>query len=167
MTWTSNSIQDIASMATAVGVLFAAFQLLHTRARAITTFEDSLANEYREIIDRLPTEAILGEQLAPEAQLKHLHDSYRYLDLTNNQVFLRKIRRISKKTWTFWADGIETNLARPAFAAAWADISRRAGSDFSELRRLIAEEFKTDPRMTSIDAYCGLNDCEFIRAGDT
>jgi hypothetical protein len=146
MTWTNSSIQDIASIATAVGVFFAAFQLLHTRARAITTFEDSLATEYRGIIDRLPTEAILGESLSPEAQRKHLHDFYRYLDLTNNQVFLRKIRRISRKTWRFWADGIETNLARPAFAAAWAEINRRAGSDFSELRRLISEDFKKDPR---------------------
>jgi len=146
MTWPASSIQDISSIATAIGVFFAAFQLWHTRVRAITSFEDSLANEYREIIDRLPTEAILGEPLSQEEQLKHLHDFYRYLDLTNNQVFLRKIRRISKKTWKFWADGIETNLARPAFAAAWANISRRAGSDFSELRRLIAESFKCDPR---------------------
>jgi hypothetical protein len=146
MTWTNSSIQDISSIATAIGVFFAAFQLWHTRARAITTFEDSLTNEYREIIDRLPTEAILGETLTPEVQVKHLHDFYRYVDLTNNQVFLRKIRRISKRTWRFWADGIETNLARPAFAAAWAEISRRAGNDFSELRRLVAEGFKTDPR---------------------
>jgi hypothetical protein len=146
MTWANSSIQDIASIATAIGVFFAAFQLWHTRARAITTFEDSLANEYRQIVDRLPTEAMLGEPLAPELQLKHLHDFYRYLDLTNNQVFLRKIRRISKRTWKFWADGIETNLARPAFGTAWAEISRRAGGDFSELRRLIAEGFKRDPR---------------------
>jgi hypothetical protein len=146
MTWTNTSIQDISSIATAVGVFFAAFQLWHTRASAITTFEDSLANEYREITDRLPTEAILGEPLTAEAQLKHLHDFYSYLDLTNNQVFLRKIRRISKKTWRFWADGIETNLARPAFATAWAEISRRAGSDFSELRQLISEDFENDPR---------------------
>jgi len=146
MAWPNGSIQDISSIATAVGVFFAAFQLWHTRARAITTFEDTLANEYREIIDRLPTEAMFGESLTAEVQLKHLHDFYRYLDLTNNQVFLRKIRRISKKTWRFWSEGIETNLARPAFAAAWAEISRRAGNDFSELRRLIAEGFETDPR---------------------
>lgn len=146
MTWPGNSIQDVASIATAVGVFFAAFQLLHTRARAITTFEDSLSTEYRRITDRLPTEALLGERLSPEIQKAHFHDFYAYFDLTNNQVFLRQIRRISKKTWDFWADGVQTNLARPAFAESWAEISRRAGSDFSELRRLIAEEFKSDPR---------------------
>jgi hypothetical protein len=146
MAWANSSIQDIASIATAIGVFFAAFQLLHTRARAITTFEDSLATEYRRITDRLPTEALLGEALAPETQKTHFHDFYGYFDLTNNQVFLRQIRRISKKTWEFWAEGIQTNLARPAFADSWAEISRRAGSDFSELRRLISEDFKQDPR---------------------
>ena len=141
-----NSIQDVAAIATAIGVFFAAIQLGHTRNRAVTTFEDSLSSEYREITGRLPTEALLGEILTPDVQKTHFHEFYRYFDLSNNQIFLRQSGRISKKTWTFWAEGIETNLARPAFAAAWAEISRRAGSDFSELRRLIAEGFKTDPR---------------------
>jgi hypothetical protein len=142
----ASSIQDVASIATAIGVFFAAFQLWHTRARAITAFEDSLSNEYREITGRLPTEALLGEILTTDAHKAFLHEFYRYFDLTNSQIFLRQSGRISKKTWTFWAEGIETNLARPAFAVAWEEISRRAGSDFSELRHLIAGDFKSDPR---------------------
>jgi hypothetical protein len=84
--------------------------------------------------------------LTADMQKTHFHEFYQYFDLTNSQIFLRQSGRISKKTWTFWAEGIETHLARPAFAAAWAEISRRAGNDFSELRRLIAEDFKGDPR---------------------
>jgi hypothetical protein len=141
-----HSIQDVASIATAIGVFFAVLQLWYTRNRAITTFEDTLSSEYREITGRLPTEAMLGEILTADVQKTHFHEFYRYFDLSNSQIFLRQSGRISKKTWTFWADGIETNLARPAFAAAWAEISRRAGNDFSELRRLIAEDFKSDPR---------------------
>src|ERR1700730_7622051 len=91
------SVQDVASIATAIGVFFAAFQLWHTRARAITTFEDSLANEYRKIIGRLPTEALLGETLTPEAQKAKFHEFYRYFDLTNNQIFLRQIGRIKQE----------------------------------------------------------------------
>ena len=139
-------IQDGASVATAIGVFFAAFQLLHTRRRAITSFEDSLATEYRDITGRLPTEALLGEILTPDVQKANFHEFYRYFDLTNSQIFLRQSGRIGKKTWKFWAEGIQTNLARPAFANNWGEISRRAGSDFSELRRLIAEGFKRDPR---------------------
>jgi hypothetical protein len=140
------SVQDVAGIATAMGVFFAAFQPWQTRARAITTFEDSLAGAYRQIIGRLPTEALLGEILRPEARRAQLHEFYRHFDLTNNQTFLRQIGRISKKTWSFWAEGIATNLARPAFLESWAEISKRAGSDFAELRRLIAEGFGSDPR---------------------
>jgi hypothetical protein len=43
------SIQDVAAIATAIGVFFAAIQLWHTRNRAVTTFEDSLSSEYRKI----------------------------------------------------------------------------------------------------------------------
>jgi hypothetical protein len=141
-----HSIQDVAAIATAFGVFFAAFQLWHTRARAITTFEDSLASEYRQITGRLPTEALLGEILSPELQKAHFHEFYRYFDLTNSQIFLRQSGRISRKTWKFWAEGVQMNLTRPAFANNWTEISRRAGSDFSELRRLIDENFKKDPR---------------------
>ena len=140
------SVQDVASIATAVGVFFAAIQLWYTRVRAITTFEDTLANSYREITAQLSTAALLGEALSSEVQAEHLHDFYQYFDLTNNQIFLRKIGRISKKTWAFWAEGIGTNLGRPAFAGAWAEISRRAGSDFAELRQLIDEGFTSDPK---------------------
>jgi uncharacterized membrane protein YfbV (UPF0208 family) len=76
------SIQDVAAIATAVGAFFAAFQLFHTRARAITTFEDSLAHEYREIAGKLPTAALLGEILTPEMQKVNIQEFYRYFDLT-------------------------------------------------------------------------------------
>jgi hypothetical protein len=101
------SIQDVAAIATAIGVFFAAIQLWHTRNRAVTTFEDSLANEYRKITGRLPTEALLGEILTPDVQKTHFHEFYRYFDLTNSQIFLRQSGRISKKTWKFWAEGIQ------------------------------------------------------------
>jgi hypothetical protein len=92
------SIQDVAAIATAIGVFFAAIQLWHTRNRAVTTFEDSLSSEYREITGRLPTEALLGEILTPDVQKTHFHEFYRYFDLTNSQIFLRQSGRISKKT---------------------------------------------------------------------
>jgi hypothetical protein len=38
------------------------------------------------------------------------------------------------------------------FARAWADISGRLPNDFKELRRLIAEEYKSDPKDWGGDA---------------
>ncbi len=144
------SIKDwlnlLAPLATAIGVCVAASQLWVTKRQAVTTFEDSLAHEYRQITGRLPTEALLGEILSPDLQKAHFHEFYRYFDLTNSQIFLRQCGRINKKTWKFWVEGIQTNLARPAFAANWTNISGRAGGDFAELRRLIAEDFQADPR---------------------
>jgi hypothetical protein len=142
LAWSSN----IAPIVTAIGVCIAVYQLWNTKRQAVTLFEDALTKEYREITGKLPTAALLGEIISAELMRHHLPDFYRYFDLTNNQVFLRKIGRISPKTWRFWVDGIRTNLARPAFATAWADISRRAGTDFSELKQLVADGFKADPK---------------------
>jgi hypothetical protein len=137
---------DIAPIVTAIGVFIAVYQLWNTKRQAVTLFEDALTKEYREITGKLPTAALLGEIISAELMRQHLPDFYRYFDLTNNQVFLRKIGRISPKTWQFWVDGIRTNLARPAFATAWADISRRAGADFSELKQLVVDGFNADPK---------------------
>jgi hypothetical protein len=142
-----NWIQLVASLATAIGVSVGALQLWYARRRATTTFEDALASEYRQLTARLPTAALLGETLPVELQRPHFHEFYRYSDLTNNQAFLRQIGRVSKKTWSFWVDGMRTNLARPDFATTWADISARAEADFSELRRVVAEQFKAIPTL--------------------
>jgi hypothetical protein len=142
----SDWLKEIAPMVTALGVSIGVLQLWHTKRQAVTLFEDALAKEYREITGELPTAALLGELLPTEQMQTHLPDFYRYFDLSNNQIFLRQIGRISKKTWVFWVEGIQTNLARPAFAKSWEDIGRRSNKDFSELRRLIAEDLKSDPK---------------------
>jgi hypothetical protein len=142
-------IRTLVPMVTAIGVCVGVLQLFNTKRQAVTAFEDALANEYRQITGKLPTEALLGETLPADLLQKHLSDFYQYFDLTNNQIFLRKIGRISPDTWRFWVDGITTNLARPAFATSWADIGRRSSRDFSELRQLIAENFTIDPKKWS------------------
>jgi hypothetical protein len=142
----SDWLKEIAPVVTALGVSIGVLQLWNTKRQAVTLFEDALAKEYREITGAIPTAALLGEILSAELMQAHLPDFYRYFDLSNNQIFLRQIGRISKKTWVFWVDGIKTNLSRPAFAKSWEDIGRRSNKDFSELRRLIVEDFKSDPK---------------------
>jgi hypothetical protein len=137
---------EIAPVVTAVGVVVAAVSLVNTRRQARTTFEDKLAEEYRQITRDLPTAALLGEILTDDEITKHLPNFYQYFDLTNYQIFLRQRGRVSRKTWKFWVDGIKTNLERPSFAHSWDDVSRRSATDFSELRRLIRDDFKHDPK---------------------
>jgi len=127
-------LSALSSIATAIGVGVAAYQLRITRSENVTTFEDSLTVQYRQIASTLPLNALLGESLTDEEHNGHLQYFYRYIDLCNEQVFLHESGRISDRTWTLWRDGILSNLQRPAFARAWQEIANRSKGDFSELR---------------------------------
>ncbi len=133
---TTDTLATFSSFATAVGVFIAAWQLWRTHRQSITTFEDSLACEYRELAATLPTKALLGERLTDQEHSDHFDKFYRYFDLSNEQAFLHECGRISPATWQFWRDGIASNLKRPAFSRAWNEVCRRDNSVFSELRAL-------------------------------
>lgn len=131
-----SALSVLANIATAAAVIVAAWQLVLSQRQSVTNFEDSFAKEYRELTSKLPTMALLGEALNDEEYAKCIDEMYHYFDLCNQQAFLRKAGRISDKTWTFWHDGMASNLKRPAFERAWAEIAARANGDFSELREL-------------------------------
>ncbi|HEX6622547.1 MAG TPA: hypothetical protein VF064_02460, partial [Pyrinomonadaceae bacterium] len=71
-----------ASLATAVGVIVAAYQIRLTRQLSRTQFEDDLTKQFREIIRRIPIEALLGEELSEEAYDRTRDDFFRYIDLS-------------------------------------------------------------------------------------
>lgn len=126
----------IANIATAVAVVVGARQLVLVQRLSITNFEDTFAKEYRELMAKLPTKALLGEVLSDDEHAEHFDEMYHYFDLCNEQVFHHSIGRVSDKTWIFWKDGIASNLRRPAFDRAWSEIAARANNDFSELKAL-------------------------------
>jgi hypothetical protein len=130
---------------TGVGVVVTAWQVRLAERQARTAFEDSMAREYREIARRLPVAALLGEPLHEHERIGSLEDFFRYIDLSNEQVFLRSRSRISAETWLNWRDGIRSNLSRPAFSLAWVEIKQRSANGFSELRRLETSDFEEDP----------------------
>ena len=135
-----------ASVATTIGVFMVVWQLWMTKRAEVTQFEDSLAGEYRAITKDLPIEALLGEKLDDIEYAQSLNAFYYYFDLSNEQIFLRQHRRVRKTTWTDWADGIQSNLDRPAFRRAWDEIKQRSDGSFKELRLLEASGFTLDPR---------------------
>ena len=130
----------LSSIATAIGVLVAAWQLWLAHRQSITAFEDSFSREYRELATTLPTKALLGEALSEEEHVEHFDEFYHYFDLSNEQTFLHLTGRITPGTWKFWRDGMASNLRRPAFKRAWSEIAARANSDFSELRQFFPPE---------------------------
>ena len=140
-----NLADKIAPIIGIFGIGIGAYQLKHTRQQALTTFEDSLAREYRELANRLPTKALLGKPLNEVEQQIAFDELYHYFDLSNEQVFLRNIGRVRRDTWIYWRDGIKANFGRPAFACAWEEIKTLAPKDFTELHRLIEGNFQEDP----------------------
>jgi hypothetical protein len=136
--------KDLAQWVQACGIFLAFWQLWLMKRRAVVQFEDNVNREYRRLAARLPAEAMLGGEL-PEGEYQKARDQFiHYIDLCNEQVFLRQCRRISRATWKMWCDGIRANLRRPAFARAWCEIRDRSGN-FEELRLLVKMGFRVDP----------------------
>ncbi len=51
----------IASIATAIGVCIAAWQILESRKLAQTSFEDGLDQQYRTLVKDIPVDALIGK----------------------------------------------------------------------------------------------------------
>ena len=130
-------IQSIASIATAIGVAIAAWQLLVSRRQSQLEFEDSFAEQYRRITLALPLEALLGRPLDGPALEASLRMFYNYFDLSNEQAFLATNGRLRKETWANWREGIEQHLARPAFAQAWQCLAPDLDGSFDDLKTLL------------------------------
>jgi hypothetical protein len=137
---------EISSVATAIAVVIAALQLRAAATSARTAFEDALAREYREIARRIPIKAHLNEELEGDEFHATLPAFFQYLDLSNQQVFLRVNGRIGRATWDEWCEGIRFNLSRKAFHMAWEHLKERDGETLNELRRLERERFEFDPQ---------------------
>ena len=141
------SLSYIAALATAGGVVLVALQLWWSRRQARTALEDELSLEYRQIAHSLPVEAFFDagpESVSAAGKVDaHLRHYLRYV--SNQQVFLRSQRRVSRRTWALWRDGIRDNLQhRQAFSGAWDQLSSRATRSFHELRRL-EDDWTSDP----------------------
>jgi len=133
------------STATAIAVFFAWWQIKSSKNQNRTQFEDGLTREYQELAQKFPVKALLGEQLDETSYNDSFHLFYHYVDLSNEQIFLRSKNRISKSTWENWQDGIRSNLSLPALQKAWQEIDKKSPTRFDGLRTLNISEFKTDP----------------------
>lgn len=140
----ASTVAALATCVTAAGVWYAHRQLQSSREIAQLQFEDALAKEYRDLANRLPPAAHLGEELYGLRYRETFDEFFHYVDLSNQQVLLRGRGRIGQSTWEYWRDGIQWNLSLPAFRRAWEEVKAKSES-FQELRRLEREGFLTDP----------------------
>ncbi len=127
-----------------IGVFIAVWQIWESRKIAQTSFENGLNQEYRELVRDIPMDALIGKSIKDKKEgLREI--IYNYLDLCNEQTYLRQIKRISESRWKDWNEGIMDNLSKPAFKEVWDEIKETAPTTFTALDSLEKSEFKIDP----------------------
>lgn len=140
----SSIATSIGSIATAIGVFFGAWQIRLSKKQSQAGFEDSLDQQYRLLTMELPVDVLIGKEVRDEDK-NHVRELiFNYLDLTNEQIYLRAKGRISTHTWNSWCSGIKGHLHRPAFKQVFEEVKQ--GSSFTYLEKLVADEFKSDPK---------------------
>ena len=122
-----------ANGATALGVAVAAWQLRMSKSQARTDFEDGLTSHFRDILKDIPAPILLGEVVAIDKSEPGFIHLYRYIDLCNEQIFLRMMKRVSKETWENWRDGIDGMMSLPGIQRAWRTVVDSGAGRFAEL----------------------------------
>ena len=153
----STLVQDIASFATAAGAAFVGLQVQGARRQLRDQFEQKFVDRYNRIIARVPLTVILGEE-ENVTDAKAQRAFYDYYELCEEEVYYRKLGRVSKATWRDWWYGISHNFQHQAFYAAWQNLSNESAPEvpgpsnpfrqFEHLRDAV-KEAKT--RRTSYD----------------
>src|ERR1700678_485956 len=122
--------QAVGSIATAVLVCLTWQQVKHlreqvrlTRKQATATFENSLTEQYRKIIENIPIDIWLRaelKELSSEQQHRDRDAIYRYIELSQEEAFLHENDGISPEAWSQWSEGIKCNMGLPGFRDVWA-----------------------------------------------
>ena len=136
---------SLVSITTAIGVLVAAFQLRTSSKIAQSEFEDAIDQQYRDLARGIPVDALIGKCVAEDKKELTRELIYNYLDLCNEQIFLRRKKRIRKDTWVDWCTGMESNLSKKEFAKVWLEIKTESPKTFTFLERLEKDKFIGDP----------------------
>jgi hypothetical protein len=102
--------------------------------------------EYRDIIQRIPYKALIGEELRASEIDATNNEIYNYMDLCNEQIYLRMSNRVRKKTWNNWQEGMSTNFSLHAFENTSTEVFKKLPSNFNELQKVKQLGYKTDPR---------------------
>lgn len=134
-----------ASVATAIGVGIAAWQIRESRKLSGASFEDSFDQQYRELSYKIPVDALLGKPLDETKKDESREAVYNYLDLCNEQVYQRSKKRVSPERWHEWSLGIKHNLSRPFFCQVWDEVKLSSPGSFSFLEALEKHDFTLDP----------------------
>jgi len=139
----STIIQAVTAGATVALFFVAWLQIKSLRKQVTTALEDGLTAQYRRIMEYIPVEIWLNDELKElrdDERRNNCRDAiYRYIDLSQEQAFLYKIHRVSDETWVEWSEGIKSNMALKAFQGVWEEVSEKHPHHFNELRELLKQ----------------------------
>ncbi|MUJ26308.1 hypothetical protein GNP68_19370 [Aliivibrio fischeri] len=113
---------------TVVGVWLALGQLKITRKVIQTDFENSIDQQYRQIIQGIPVDILIGKIETPNEETREV--IFNYLDLCNEQIYLYSKKRISDERWKDWESGIEGNLKNKAIFNVWQEVKESASFSY-------------------------------------
>ena len=143
-------LNTLVPYATVFGVGVAAYQIRRSNIQQRVMFEDSINKEYRDIIQRIPYKVLIGDEV-PLSEANAVHNEiYNYMDLCNEQIYLRMSDRVSKKTWNNWQEGMKTNFELKVFNDTLDEVFEKLPSNFIELQSVKALNFSTDPKKYKI-----------------
>jgi hypothetical protein len=133
-------LEDIAWVATAVGVLVAAFSVRAANSQRRRQFETIYVQRYWALMDQLSLDALKDGQSKPHNSMGPLtvadgqeicHNDQRivhsYLRLCEDELELRREGWISSETWAIWQAGIAAQLQRWPFRPLWRDTNLQTG----------------------------------------
>ena len=112
------------TVATAVGVLFGAFEIRLSKQQSMASFENDLNRQYRTITMNLPVDILIGKAVTDKDTLSMIRENiYNYCDLCNKQIYFRSHGRISHPTWLSWGAGMRAHFNRPMFKKVYEEIN--------------------------------------------
>lgn len=136
----------LAPYATLIGVIFAIYQFWRNVEQSKTSFEDSISKEYRDIFNNIPYKALIGKTLIGEEMTQASNVIYNYIDLCNEQIFLRRTGRVREDTWNNWQEGMSINFSLPIFLYISEEVFKELPDSFTGLKRVMSENYNTDPK---------------------
>lgn len=98
----ADALTAITSVFTAAAVIFAAIQVTYHNRQMHRDFETLYLQRYWEVMDER-SKALMVEGKSRKDDEKVIH---KYLDLSDDQVSLRALGRITDDTWRFWEEAI-------------------------------------------------------------
>jgi hypothetical protein len=146
--------ENLIPLVVSAGFILTLYELKQFEKAEKTKLENKLNKEYRELVREIPIEAMLDDDVdwdSDTPEVDRVSVIYPYIDLTNQQIFLRKKGKITYSRWKDWEEGIRIHLSQDEFQRAWEKIKDETNYDgvksFDELRALESppQNFDTDP----------------------